>query len=73
MNYKKAIKELRSYLKPQDVIEIELAMAIPGVGICLTISRIVQEFNSSQSVENLVCEYLQIILRYHFNKKVTKF
>ena len=56
------LKALESFLSHRDVIELGLAMAMPGsLVFCFTITRIAKEYNSSEENEiivNLILEKL---------------
>lgn len=70
MKKENLIDQLRKYLHPVTIAEIEIQTAIPrSIGICSTIHRIVEEYNSSQANEDRVCELLSDICRIHFSKR----
>jgi hypothetical protein len=70
INAKKALKLLGNFLPSVSVIELEMYRNSPGqVGICITVARIIHEYNSSQDNEDRVCELLSIVLKSHFNRK----
>lgn len=69
MTVHSAINELSLYVGLQFSGEVSLHMATPGsIAICLTVAKIVKEFNSTQNREDRVCELLAFLLGKHFNK-----
>lgn len=53
--------------------ELRLHMAVPGsLGICVTVAKIIETFNSTQENEDAVCDLLRVILGIHFKKRVSR-
>ena len=58
---------LNDFLKPEFVIELELAFAIrPSITICCTVTQIIKEYNSTEANEENVNSLLERLLRIHF-------
>jgi hypothetical protein len=60
--------QLNHYLPEVLMIELRLAMSTPkDIGICLTVARIIKDFNSDQATEDRVSELLSELLKIHFS------
>lgn len=61
------LTELGKYLTPVQCIELRLSMVLPGgIAICMTITNIIQTYNSTQRDEDIVSDLLSKLCKLHF-------
>lgn len=53
---------------PVRVFSLQIQFGHGGISICLTVSKIINEFNSSSDIEDEVSKIIEIILYRHFKK-----
>lgn len=67
MSTKTILKRLAEHLEPVDVERLRLNLALPGsIVMCLAVSDIVKNFNSTQEKEDEVARLLSALCSKHF-------
>ncbi len=67
MTRRQIIKKLEAYLPLEMTIYLSLSMSTPGsIQFCLAVTRIVDDYNSTEENENEVCYLIGLLGRIHF-------